>query len=93
MAATVFSAIFLFFVWRTAFGFPIWFLGSLGLGVGLVSFFIWAHNSHKRGWIEYSLRFYLRELTVGNNLTPEKPGRKITNWLLDSKTKKTAWQK
>lgn len=93
LAATVFSALFLFFVWRTAFGFPIWFIGSIGLGFSLVSFFIWAHNTHKRGWIEYSIRFYLREVIFGNNLKPEKPGRKITTWLLDSNQRKPVWHK
>lgn len=93
LAATVFSALILFFVWRSAFGLPIWFIGSLSFGLALASFFIWAHNTHKRGWIEYSIRFYLRQLTVGQNLQAEKPGRKKTAWLINDRTRKPSWQK
>lgn len=85
LAATVILAVLLFFIWRTAFGFPVWFIGSLGCGLGLISFFLWAHNSHKRGWLEYSLKYYGRLLTGRHDLLAANAGRKRTRWLLDGK--------
>lgn len=94
LAATVFLAVILFFVWRTAFGIPLWFVFSLGFGIALVSFFLWAHNSHKRGWLEFTISYYWREF-IGKeqNLLPEKAGRKKTRWLLDADktTAKPKW--
>ena len=85
LAATVFSAVFLAFTWRTFRGIPVWFVGSLGTGLACVSFFLWAHNSHKRGWLEYSVKYHWRTLTgAGQNLKAEKTGRKKTEWLLDA---------
>lgn len=94
LAATVCLAIFLFFFWRNAFGIPVWFVGSLGFGLALVSFFLWAHNSHKRGWLEFTISYYWREIIgIGQNLLPEKAGRKKTKWLidLDKKAAKPKW--
>lgn len=89
LIATVFSAVVLFFVWNRFYGIPIWFVLSLGIGLALVSFFLWAHNTHRRGWIEYSISYYAREITgTGQNLTGEKTGRKKTKWLLDAKEQK-----
>jgi hypothetical protein len=91
LAATGLSAVFLFFFWRNAFGIPIWFVFSLGLGISLVLFFLWAHNSHKRGWLEYSIGYRWRAITgTGQNLLPEKVGRKHTKWLIDADSKTTA---
>lgn len=85
LAATVISAIGLFIFWRNLFGIPLWFVGSLALGLGLVMFFLWAHNAHHRGWLEYSLRYWRRELTgAGNNFAPEKAGRSKQIWLLEN---------
>jgi len=87
--ATVCSAVILYFVWNRFYGIPVWFVLSLGIGLALVSFFIWAHNSHKRGWLEYSIKYYSREITgAGQNLTAEKTGRKKTEWLIGADPKK-----
>jgi len=89
LIATVCSAVILFFVWNRFYGIPIWFVLSLAIGLILVSFFLWAHNTHKRGWLEYSITYYARELIgAGQNLTAEKTGRKKTKWLLDAKEQK-----
>ena len=53
----------LYFLWNRFYGIPVWFVLSLGFGLALVTFFLWAHNSHRRGWLEYSLRYYWREIT------------------------------
>lgn len=85
LTATVTSAVVLFFVWRNFYGFPIWFIFSLGIGIGLTMFFIWAHNTRRRGWIEFTLRFYRREIIgIGQDLLPEKAGRTRTKWLKDA---------
>ncbi len=89
LIATVCSACILFIVWRRFYGIPIWFVLSLGIGLSCVSFFLWAHNSHKRGWLEYSMSYYWREINgTGQNLRCEKTGRKTTKWLLDATEKK-----
>lgn len=91
LAATILAAVILFFVWRNFYGVPVWFVFSLGFGLALVSFFLWAFNTHKRGWLEYTLSYYWRELTgVGQNLLPETAGRKKTEWLTDADNKNTA---
>lgn len=90
LAATVSSAVFFFFVWRTAFGIPVWFVLSLAIGLALVAFFLWAHNSHKRGWLEFTIRYCWRQLIgAGENRLPEKTGRKRTRWLIDDAGEKT----
>lgn len=66
----------------------------MGSGLGLVAFFLWAHNARKRGWLEYSAEYYWRELIgIGQNLLAEKAGRKKTSWLIDAKDQptKTKW--
>lgn len=81
--ATVCSAVVLYFLWNRFYGIPVWFVLSLGFGLSLVSFFLWAHNSHRRGWLEFSIKYYWREITgTGQNLIAEKAGRKKTVWLV-----------
>lgn len=89
LAATVCSAVILFFVWQRFYGIPIWFVLSLGIGFGMVTFFLWAHNSHKRGWLEFSLSYLWRNIIgAGQNLTAEKSGRKKTKWITDANDQK-----
>jgi hypothetical protein len=66
---------------------------SILIGLGIVSFFLWAHNGHKKGWIEYSARYWFREITgTGQNLHAEPVGRRQISWLVNtSKTKQLPW--
>lgn len=76
------SAIFFFFVWRKFYGIEIWFILSLAIGLLTASFFLWSHNSQKKGWLEYSIGYRLRQiLGIGQNLNISSSGRNRVVWL------------
>lgn len=84
LVVTVFLAVILFFIWRSVAGIPIWFVASLAVGLGMSTFFLWAHNTHKRGWLEFAVSYYWREISgQGQSLLPARAGRTRTKWLLN----------
>ena len=91
LGATIFSAIFLFMTVRQIFGLPS-FVYAAAVAVGLTSFFLWAHNKRKRGYLYYAPQYLaMKILGIGNNLTAERPGKQKLKWIKDADNRFPEW--
>ena len=87
IGSTITIAIVLFFFRWQVLRLPLWLILSVAFMLFSASFFIWVHNTKRAGYLEYTIKFYSRELLgIGQTLHATLPGRKKTNWLIGYKS-------